>query len=461
MNAALRNPPGQHVFDPSDPMPTAHVILKNVFTDRDNRTLHHYSGQFFLWRNGHYPAADEQAIRSTVYKFLSKSLRPVSGRTAPFQPTTTKVNNVLDALKAVTNLNAQKVAPAWLGEGAGFPAEDVISLRNGLLYLPGRRQLEPTPAFWTHNALSYNYDQDALDPENWLRFLGDIWPDDPESINTLQEIFGYLLTADTRQQKAFLLVGPKRSGKGTIARVATAMLGQDNVCAPTLASLSSQFGLAPLINKLVAIIADARLGARADQQQIAERLLSVSGEDGQTLDRKYLPPWTGRLPTRFVIMSNELPRLADASGALASRFIVLRMTNSFYGREDQGLTDRLLDELPSILLWALDGRDRLMKRGHFSQPKSAHQAIQEFEDLSSPIGAFIRDCCEISPMSSASVDDVFRAWKGWCDDQGRDHPGTKQTFGRDLRAAIPTLDTQQVRESGKRGRRYQGICLQL
>ncbi|MCZ6737546.1 MAG: hypothetical protein O7B77_06175, partial [Actinobacteria bacterium] len=51
--------------------------------------------------------------------------------------------------------------------------------------------------------------------------------------------FGYALTQDTRQQKLFLIVGPKRSGKGTIARVLTAMVGADNVCNPTLASLST------------------------------------------------------------------------------------------------------------------------------------------------------------------------------------------------------------------------------
>lgn len=57
-----------------------------------------------------------------------------------------------------------------------------------------------------------------------------------------------------------MIVGPKRSGKGTIARVLTHMLGRDNVANPTLSGLSSQFGLAPLIDKRAAIISDARLG---------------------------------------------------------------------------------------------------------------------------------------------------------------------------------------------------------
>src|SRR5262249_30445448 len=139
-----------------------------------------------------------------------------------------------------------------------------------------------------------------------------------------------------------LIVGPKRGGKGTIGRVATALVGRANVCAPTLASLERNFGLAPLIGKQLAIISDARLGSRADQQVIAERLLSISGEDSLTIDRKFLPSWTGQLATRFMILTNELPRIADASGALASRFVVLTLKRSFYGVEDLRLTDRLL-----------------------------------------------------------------------------------------------------------------------
>ncbi len=87
---------------------------------------------------------------------------------------------------------------------------------------------------------------------------------------------------------------------------------------PTLGTLARPFGLSSLINKPVAISPDARLSSRPDNAAIVECLLSISGEDGQTIDRKDLDAWTGRLPTWFVLISNDLPRLRDASGALAS-----------------------------------------------------------------------------------------------------------------------------------------------
>ena len=452
------------VLSPADPLPSARALVVRYYTADLMRTLHHHGGLFYAWSGSHYPEDDPAAIRAKVYAFLENAKRwdTKKDMAVPFQPTAAKVANVLDALRAVANLPRDITAPAWLGVDQDLhpPAHELIACDNGLLHLPTLELRPTTPAFYSHNALDYPFDPDALDPEAWLDFLADLWPDDPESIETLQEIFGYLLTADTRLQKLFLIVGPLRAGKGVIARVLTRMLGQANVCAPTLAGLSSNFGLAPLIDKQLAVIADARLGHRADQHAIAERLLSISGEDNLTLDRKFLPAWTGKLPTRFMLLTNELPRLTDASGALARRFIVLRLTKSFFGREDMDLTERLLCELPAILNWSIEGWHRLQERGHFTQPASASDAIREIEDLASPVGAFVRDRCNVAPGLDVPTKDLFDAWKSWCEEQGRDRPGNIQTFGRDLRAVIPGLQVARPRaDETSRERRYQGIEL--
>jgi putative DNA primase/helicase len=161
-----------------------------------------------------------------------------------------------------------------------------------------------------------------------------------------------------------------------------------------------------------------------------------------------------------MIMSNELPRIADASGALASRFIVLTLKRSFYGTEDLGLTDRLLRELPGILNWAIEGWRRLQDRGFFVQPASSAEAIQELEDLTSPVGAFLRERCEVRPGASVNCGLLFAYWSVWCEDQSRDHPGTVQSFGRDLRAAVPGLTTANLRSAdGERERHYEGVGL--
>jgi putative DNA primase/helicase len=77
---------------------------------------------------------------------------------------------------------------------------DILACPNGLLHVPSRRLYAPTPRFFTLNGIDFPYDAGAPIPINWLTFLQTLWPDDGESIAALQEVFGYLLTPDTRQQ---------------------------------------------------------------------------------------------------------------------------------------------------------------------------------------------------------------------------------------------------------------------
>src|SRR5262249_11104135 len=103
------------------------------------------------------------------------------------------------------------------------------------------------------------------------------------------------------------------------------------------------------------------------------------------------------------------------------------------------------------------GLQQLRQRGRFVQPESGKNLVEEMEDLSSPIGAFIRECCEVGPGYEIFIRDLFERWKKWCEEKGRKDPGTEQTFGRDLRAALRGLDVSQPRVGGERFRKYVGL----
>jgi putative DNA primase/helicase len=445
------------IIDFAAPLAIAKRFVEVHFEVDRVTTLHRHRGLFYVWNGAAYLETEDAALRARLYGFLeSCKWRNPKGELQRVKPHAKLVNNVFDGLRATAQLEERIAAPAWLDAAQNGPAADeILACSNGLLHLSSLELLTHTPSFFTYNALGFACERHAAEPRQWLSFLDQLWPDDEASIETLQEIFGLMLTGDTRYQKAFLIVGPKRSGKGTIARVLRHLVGAGNATSPTLAGLGMNFGLQPLIGKRLAIISDARLGGRADQAAIAERLLNITGEDALTIDRKYLTSWTGQLQVRFLVLSNELPRLADVSGALASRFIVLALLHSFYGREDHGLADRLLTELPGILNWSIAGWRRLAERGHFLQPASAAEAVRDLEDLTSPITVFLRERCEIGAGGQAIVDDTFVTWCGWCEKQNR-NPGTKQSFGRDLRAALPWL---KIRNLGteERYRVYEGI----
>lgn len=445
---------------PSDPMACSRCLLEEEFSHPDHLLLVQQGGQFYRWDGTCWPAMDDRDVRTLAYRYTENATYwhekdDGTREERPWRPTQRKIADFIDALRAAAHIPTTIPTPSWLSRGKQ-PAREVVSCTNGLVHVPTQTLMPHTPRFYVHHAVPYAFNPRAPAPKEWLAFLARLWPDDPESIAALQEIFGYLVTGHTEQQKMFLLVGPKRGGKGTIARVLKGLVGGHNVAGPTLSSLGTNFGLEQLIGKSVGIVADARISG-TDTSIIAERLLSISGEDTLTIDRKYREHITAQLPTRFLILSNELPRLADASGALASRFIILVLTQSFYGREDIRLTSKLLAELPAILNWALEGARSLQARGHFLMPASSREAMRELEDLGSPIGAFVRDRCVIDPRKEVTVDLLYEEWKSWSEENGR-KVSSKQVFGRDLRAAFPGIKVMQPRgPDGRQSRAYSGI----
>ena len=435
-----------------DPMNSARALLTHVY---DTHGLRCWRGLFYRWNGAAWIEAPNDDIRAACYTKLEQ-IDP------NFKPNQSKVSNVVDALKAAAHLDSTAEAPCWIDGQPIAPAVELLACVNGLVHLPTLKVYPPTPRFFNLNALPLAHDAAAPAPVQWTTFLASLWPNDPDAIATLQEIFGYLLTGDTSQHKIFLLVGPRRSGKGTIARVLTELLGPVNVAGTSFSSLAGRFGLQPLIGKSVAVMSDARLGRTADPGVISENLLRISGEDRVDIDRKGIAATTVRLYTRFLLLTNELPRISDASGALASRFITLVMTESFLGKEDPGLTSRLLKELPGILLWAIDGWRRLHNRGHFLPPASSAQAAQDLHDLGSPISAFVRDECVAGPGAEVSVSALFARWQVWCIKEGIERAGDKATFARNLNAAVQGVKVAQRRlPGGQRERVYQGIGLQV
>lgn len=444
---------------PSNPMAVARELVTDYLSD-GHLTLARWRGGWMQWHRTHWAEVEETVVRSWLYRRLEYAqYEDTSGKKPikPWEPNRHKVSDVADALTAITHVPEDTDPPAWLGESGPVPAGEIVACSNGLLNVGTRKLHDHTPRFFGTVAVPFAYDAAAPKPEKWLRFLGELWPGDPASVDALQEWFGYVLSGRTDLHKIMLLIGPTRSGKGTIARVLTALVGKGNAAGPTLASLGTNFGLSPLLGKPLAIVSDARLGG-ANVHQVVERLLSVSGEDMLTVDRKYREPWTGKLPSRFLVLSNELPRFGDASGAISHRFVVLTMAESFLGRENTRLTAELLGELPGILSWSLDGLDRLTREGALTEPASSADAIVALQDLVSPVSAFVRDRCR--RVGEVPVSALFAEWKSWCEDNGH-KAGSVQTFGRDLRAVVPVLRVTQPRdENGRQSQRhYTGISL--
>ncbi len=439
--------------DPDVPMSAARTFIDKYYR-AGRRTdapceIHHWQSTFMVYNDGVYVELTDDAINSKVWNAFDAATdgTPLKSK---------QVSEIIKALKAQTYLPENIASPCWL-DAPEVELPDLLICQNGAFDLSTGTMHELTPRLFATVCLPVDYDPSAPSPTNWLAFLRSLWPDDQESIDTLQEIFGLLLTPITKFQKLFLLVGPKRSGKGTILRTLRRLLGTDNVTAPTLSTIAEPFGLQCLIGKYAALIGDARIKARGDKMPVVvERLLSISGEDSPNVARKNMKDWTGRLPTRIVMSSNELPHLEDPSGAMASRFIILVLQESFIGREDLELESKLAPEMPAILNWAIEGRRRLLERGRFVQPASGASAVEQMAALSSAVSEFLRECCTVGPEHQAPKDDLYKAWRSWCMANGQ-RTTDSASFGKDLSSV--GIKGARPRVGNERLQVYLGVAL--
>ncbi len=452
---------GRIVLSPDRTVPSARAFLLEFYSHPEGQTLFCYGGALWGWQQNRYVEIEDPAIKRQIQNWLhvavryqQKANKPPMLLSFPANPKT--VNGVLETLRNEVHLESSMEAPCWVPLRSGDPpASELLVGRTQILHLPTMKVIPGSPRLFTTSALDFDHDPEAPTPKAWLSFLMELFGDDDESVAALQDWFGYCLVADTSQQKMLLIVGPRRSGKGTIARVLTQLVGPNNVAGPTTSSLAGPFGLQPLIGKSLAIVSDARFSGE-HVSTVVERLLCISGEDSLSIDRKHTTSVTLKLPTRFMFLSNELPKMNDASAALTGRFVILRLTKSFYGKEDHELTARLLAELPGILNWSSEGWRRLRARGHFLQPSSSREVMRDLEDLASPVAAFVRDRCVVGQGHRVAVNDLYLAWKRWCEAVGMTTVTNLATFGRDLLAANATV---QRRRSTDQKSFYDGIRL--
>ena len=444
---------------PSNPRKVAKKFLQERYQRDDVLTLRSWCGSWVKWNHGLWTVAEDTEISDELGAALEDAIYSDAGR--EWHPTQRKIADVERAIKAITRLHKTVEPGDWIGnpEEGPAPGEVLISVKNGNLLIPERKLTNQSPNLFNLVQVPFAYDPEAAAPQRWNQFLEEIWPGDNDSIRALQEWFGYVISGRTDLHKMLLLVGPPRAGKSVLGRVVAGLVGRANVSSPSLATLGTDFGLQPLIGKTLAIIPEARLGRGTNQ--IVEKLLTLSGEDMVNVNRKYMQVWTGQMTARFMIISNEIPRLGDASGAIAKRFVLLRLPKGVPAeKQDPGLTKKLISELEGIFVWALDGLDRLNENGAFTQPAASREAIATMEDLASPVAAFARECCIVGPGHEISTKALFTAYKEWCEANER-HPGPLTVFGRDLSAAFPEIRRARPWTDGHRPHVFTGIALEV
>jgi putative DNA primase/helicase len=254
------------------------------------------------------------------------------------------------------------------------------------------------------------------------------FPDDPDAHAVVEEALGLSMNEDRSFQKGMMLVGEPRSGKGTILAVLEGLLGSGNCIGVDLNKwMEGENSRAGLISKRAIVFADVRLKPEKrygtnldpgglDHKSIALLLHIIAGDTVSINVKWQVQPWQGRLPGLVWLASNKVPNFNDL--VLPTRFIKLSFKESYLGREDNQLVEKLLVELPGIAARCVRAYGRLRERGRFIQPASSNQLEIDIRKTSDPFTQFVLDTFEPDPKGEVNIGKAYTHFLIWCQEQG-------------------------------------------
>jgi len=415
------------------------------------------------------PEAVKRGIRRTMMRAFAEYGRQMKERgldTAPPSVSEKLVGSVFGVLTSIVP-EVQTAAPCWIDGG---PAKDLVVCANGILNLTDLTLSAHTPRLFAVVKLPYAYDPKAECP-TWQKYVGSVWPDDADAILLSQEFAGYTLLADNPLQVLMLLQGAKRGGKGVLVRTLCQMVGRENTCAISIRNFVKDFSLWNARGKSIIVIPDIRAPKKGLPPEVVEILKAITGGDDVDVNGKGRDIVSEPLHGKIIASTNDLLTFDDDSGAFFDRLVALKFTRSFLPADhpdyvdgqdqDPGLEDKLANELPGILNWAVAGLHRLQKRWRFTLPASSNALKNELAAEGSPIKRFAADHLVRDPGGRVGVTDLFVLWQDWCEAESLDC-GTHRSFGMLLRSACPWVECMRasaVDANNERPREYRGIVL--
>ena len=363
---------------------------------RIDETFYRYNGK--TW---------EQVDKETLTGEITKAMLACSPQTAWID----------GAYKMVQYMSIK--SPKLWGTWKDRDTTGCIVYQNGILDLNTNEFLPHDPSFFTTNILPYDYNELAQCP-TWDAFVNDIFDGDAQRINLLHEWLGYMLVRDYRFQKAMVMIGQRRSGKGTIGAILKQLVGSENYTGMGLEDLQSDPNMDSLITKTVAFDGDFHGISKFNTLSLT-RFKKITGNDEVNFTRKFKGSMSCILPTRFTVaMNNSKLGMIDDSGALLGRFLILAFNKSWFGKEDKELGTKLTAEIQGIANRAIQGLKRLNAAGDFTESEAGQREMERFKGTSQPLTLFVDDKLIITEDAKdmISSDAVWKAWQVWADDCG-------------------------------------------
>ncbi len=271
----------------------------------------------------------------------------------------------------------------------------------------------------------------------WERFLDQITGGDGDFQEYLQRLSGYQATGDTSEEVFFFFYGPGGSGKSTLVRGWTMVLGDYAATADFETFVKRAGGGSPR-NDIARL--DGRrmvVSIEVDEgRELAQGIVkTITG--GDTVSARYLyKEFFEFVPTfKLDLVANDPPGVDPDDSAMWRRLRVVPLDN-VVPEEDRKPWVKLVLTDPdiagsAILNWMLEGC-RKWQAGGLGEAIAVQEATKDYRESQDILGEFFDEYCTMGPGLQVRSADLYSTYTKWAQLSGM-FPLSPNAFGRKLR----------------------------
>lgn len=332
------------------------------------------------------------------------------------------------------------------GDGSEFdvgkhPNLKYIAVPNGLLDW-SKGTLAPWDHKFKHTANITGTWEEGPEVEEatrvWAESL-ESWLPDRLTGDFLQEYIGYSLLPSCKMRTAVFLYGEGANGKSLFIDIVLKLFeGSYTIAQPH--NLAHRFGTTSLIDQMMIVCSDID-ASYLDRTGVLKQIIAgdeIRAEYKGGKDFGFTP--IGKM----LFSANKLPKSADRSYGWYSRLQFVPFPNKF--APNQAYYENLMGTMDSdagrsaLLRWAVEGLQRLIKRGKFSISTAMSEAKGEYMKDNDSVLAFAAEHLTETPLRDGGyktalvVKAAYLTYRDWCEDSGV-KPVSQTEFGSRVQQA--------------------------
>ena len=375
----------------------------HIYTIRDDTIT-----EIWMYEDGIYKPNGMTIMREIIREVMEDSY------------TTNYATKVMDKIQADTYIDQEKFF--------SINYLDEICVQNGILNLVTYelKPYDPEKVFFSKIPIEYNPESKC---PGVIQFFKQILKN-VEDLPVIQEIFGYLLWKEYFIERAIMLTGTGRNGKGKTLELMKRFVGIDNISSIPLQQMDEDmYSISELQNKL------ANLAGDLDHKALKHsgRFKELTGRDNITAARKFKTRVTFTNFAKLIFAANDIPHTNDISDAFFMRWVILEFPYKFLKQDeydvitdvnelaytkvrDPNIIDKISipEELSGLLNWALVGLSRLKEQKDFSYNKSIKEVQNMWIKKSDSFTAYCMDCLEESYENEISKGEIRQTYNTYC-----------------------------------------------